>query len=284
MFLSSGAAPFVIVAGLCAVMPVQDRNESVEPPAFKDAQRDFYNARYADAAALTLGLRGAHPQDLADDELRTSALLFQIRGLLEQPADKQVNRKEADKKEALRLCATCPALIAAFMADIAHGQALARTRLAANPEDDEARFFLGKLDLNYVWLELGPLGKRTGWDEYWEARKSLDAVIKRHPDHVRALVARAWIDYIVDTRMPWGTKWVLGGGSRKRALAAVRTAANMPSDFFTHAEAQFALWDMQVRERDLSGATVVARDLAVAFPANREVATFLNSREAGEGR
>ncbi len=277
-FLSSGAAPLVIVAGLCALTPLQGRDEPVEPPTLKDAQRDFYNARYADAAARTLALRGSQPQDLADDELRTSALLFQIKGLLEQPADKHINRKEADKKEALRLCAACPELIAAFMADFAHGQALARTRLAANPEDDEARFFLGKLDLNYVWLELGPLGKRTGWDEYWEARKSLDAVIKRHPSHVRALVARAWIDYIVDTRMPWGTKWLLGGGSRKHALARARTAVDIPSDFFTHAEAQFALWDMQVRERDLSGATVVARRLAAAFPDNREVATFLEAR------
>jgi hypothetical protein len=280
MFSSSGAAPLVIVAGLCALTPLQDRGESVAPPTFVDAQRDFYNARYADAAALTLALRGSHPQDLAADELRTSALLFEIKGLLEQPADKQINRKESDKKEALRLCTACPALIAAFMADIGHGQALARARLAAVPEDDEARFFLGKLDLNYVWLQLGPLGKRTGWDEYWEARKSLDAVIKRHPDHVRALVARAWIDYIVDTRMPWGTKWVLGGGSRKRALAGARTAVNIPSDFFTHAEAQFALWDMQVRERDQTGATEVARRLAHDFPDNHEVAAFLGNHES----
>jgi len=61
-------------------------------------------------------------------------------------------------------------------------------------------FFLGKLDLNYVWLQLGPLRRKTGWDEYWEARRSLDAVLKANPRHVRARVARAWIDYIVDTR------------------------------------------------------------------------------------
>ena len=272
MILSSSTVVAVVVgAGMCA---------STSPPSFSDAQCHFYNARYEAAAALTLDLRESQPQDLANDELRTSALLFQLKGLLEQPADKQINRKEADKKEALRTCATCPALIAAFMADIAHGQALARKRLTANPDDDEARFFLGKLDLNYVWLQLGPLGKKTGWDEYWEARKSLDAVIKRHPDHVRALVARAWIDYIVDTRMPWGTRWMLGGGSRKRALATIRNASSLPSDFFTHAEAEFALWDMQVRERDLVRATEVARRLAHDFPDNREVATFLGNQES----
>ena len=69
------------------------------------------------------------------------------------------------------------------------------------------------------------LGKKTGWDEYWEARKSLDAVLKANPKHVRARVARGWIDYIVDTRMPWGTRWVLGGGNKKKGLTTLREAA-----------------------------------------------------------
>jgi hypothetical protein len=80
--------------------------------------------------------------------------------------------------------------------------------------------------------------------------------------------------------MPWGTRWLLGGGNKKRALTAVREAAQMESDFFTHAEAEFALWDMQVRERDMAHATEVARRLALAFPDNREVAAFLKARDA----
>ena len=139
-----------------------------------------------------------------------------------------------------------------FFAEIQRGQTLARERLLANPMDDETLFFLGKLDLNYVWLQLGPLKRKTGWDEYWEARKSLDALLARNPGHVRARVARAWIDYIVDTKMPWGTRWVLGGGNKKKALTNIREAARVDADYFTHAEAEFALWDMQVRERDMS--------------------------------
>ena len=113
-----------------------------------------------------------------------------------------------------------------------------------HPGDETALFYLGKLDLNYVWLQLGLLGKKTGWDEYWEARKSLDAVLKANPKHVRARVARGWIDFIVNTRMPWGTRWVLGGGNKKKGLAAVREGAEMATDTFSHAEAEFALWDM----------------------------------------
>jgi hypothetical protein len=241
---------------------------------FTDAQRLFFNARYEEAADLALSLRSSETQDLANDELRTSALLFELKALLETPGD-----KEGNKKNALKQCGTCQALMASFFADVRHGQALARETLRTSPDDQVALFYLGKLDLNYVWLQLGPLRRKTGWDEYWEARRSLDAVLRQNPQHVRALVTRAWIDYIVDTKMPWGTRWILGGGSRQRALAAIGNATAIQSAFYTHAEAEFALWDIHVRERDMEEATVVARRLARDFPENREVAVFLSAQQ-----
>ena len=277
----------VVAVGLGAVTslqarqgPLQSSPEAagpVERLTLIDAQGLFYNAQYEAAAALALALRSSEMQDLANDELRTSALLFQLKALLARQDD-----KGADREKTLRACATCPELMAAFFDDIRHGQNLARAMLQANPGDETALFFLGKLDLNYVWLQLGPLGRKTGWDEYWEARRSLDAVLKKHPRHVRALVARAWIDYIVDTKMPWGTRWLLGGGSKKRALIAVRDATQIESEFFAHVEAEFGLWDMRVRERDMMQATEVARRLARVFPDNPELASFLEAREASD--
>jgi hypothetical protein len=88
-------------------------------------------------------------------------------------------------------------------------------------------------------------------------------------------VARAWIEYIVATKMPRGTRWVLGGGNKKRALRAVQEAAKTEADFFAHAEAAFALWDLQVRERDMRAAITTAEALARDFPDNRELARFL---------
>jgi hypothetical protein len=243
-----------------------------DQPTLADAQRLFYNARYEEAAALALALG---TDDLAAAELRTSALLFQLKALLEV---------RGDREEPLKTCPTCPDLTAAFLADFRRGQTLARAALRVTPGDEAALFFLGKLNLNYVWLQLGPLRKKTGWDEYWEARRSLDAVLKHDPQHVRARVARAWIDYIVDTRLPWGTKWLLGGGNRKRALLDVGDAASREADFFTHAEAEFALWNMHVRERDVTRATEVARRLARDFPENRELAAFLAAPEASARR
>jgi hypothetical protein len=51
----------------------------------------------------------------------------------------------------------------------------------------------------------------------------------------------------------------------------------METDFFSHVEAEFALWDMEVRERDVASATDVARRLAHDFPENHELAAFLEA-------
>jgi hypothetical protein len=246
----------------------------LDPPALAEAQSLFYNGRYEAAAALTLALRVPDAEDLSNYELRSSALLFQIKDLLEG----------RNKEAALKACATCPDLIAEFLADVHRGQDAARATLRSAPGDEAALFFLGKLDLNYVWLQLGPLGRKTGWNEYWEGRRSLDAVLKQNPQLVRARVARAWIDYIVDTRMPWGTRWLLGGGNKEHGLADMLEAAEMESGFFTHAEAEYGLWDMYVRERDIAAATVVAKRLAHDFPDNRRLADFLENPAAHSER
>jgi hypothetical protein len=271
----------VMTAGLGAVVCLSagadasqavtlDRSVPLDRPTLGEAQRLFYNARYDAAAALILAWRSSDTEDLAAYEIRTSALHFQLKGALGD---------HPDKEKTFKQCVPCPELMAAFLSDTARGQALARARLGTNPEDDAALFFLWKLDLNYVWLQLGTLGRKTGWNQYWEARKSLDALLKRNPRHVRARVSRAWIDYIVDTRMPRGARWMLGGGSKKRALIALREAARTEADFFIRAEAEFALWDMQVRERNVTEATIIARRLALDFPDNRELVNFLKAND-----
>jgi hypothetical protein len=272
---------------LVSVMVVADARsfgvQSTPPPGgspqhrsnVEAAQREFYNARYESAARMTLETCAAELSGLAACELRTAALLFQIRVLLATHSDKDV---------AWKRCATCPDLLSAFKVALALGQTAARARLLEHPTDDETLFLLGKLDLNYVWLQLGTLGHKTGWDEYWEARKSLDTVLERQPAHVRARVARGWIDYIVATKMPRGTRWLLGGGSRKKGLQAIREAAGAEADFFTRTEARFALWDMQVRERDTPGAITTADLLIRDFPDNQELKRFIGiHRPSGGG-
>lgn len=152
--------------------------------------------------------------------------------------------------------------------------------MTAAPDDLEATFYLGKLDLNYVWLYLGPLNKRTGWTEYREARRSMESVLKARPSHVRARIAKAWIEYIVDTKVMFGFKWALGGGERKKALSAVQQATKSEAPFFDAVEARFALWEMLAREKRFSEAADVARKLLVDFPDNKELAKFIEKHSS----
>ena len=255
----------VIAAILVAASPVSARADA---PALADAQRAFFNARYQTAADLALALQASDAEALAPYEVRTSALHFQLRDAL---------GKNTDKGKAFKACVVCPELLTAFLTDTKKGQALARTRLQKDPADDDALFFLGKLNLNYVWLQLETLGRKTGWNEYWEARRSLDAALKDNPGNMRARVARAWVDYIVDTKMARGTRWVLGGGSKKRAFIGAREAAGADSEFFVRVEAEFALWEMLVRDRKLPEATTIAQRLARDFPENHKLANFLKA-------
>jgi len=251
---------------LAAQATPESRENALDGVSFSDAQALFYNGHYESAAALALNLSETDPDNLQLYDLRTSALLFQVKRLIGDPADQD---------KALKQCEPCADLIAAFQRATADGLTHARAQLKSNPRDDNAQFLLGKLDLNHVWLYLGTLGRRTGWNEYWEARHSLDAVLERNPGHLRARLARAWIDYIVDTRMTWGTRWMLGGGNKKKALAIMREAAAANEDFYTSAEARFALWDVQVREKNFPEAVVTARQLSVDFPRNVELTKFI---------
>ena len=233
---------------------------------FAEGQRLFYNAQYEPAAALLREACLVGEGDTSSCELGAAALLFQIKRELGEGAD---------RKKAWNGCARCPDLLAAFQARNGKGSLLAKAALKQSPDDEETQFLLSKLALNHVWLELGVLGHKTGWGEYWEARKTLDKILLRNPAHIRARVARAWIDYIVDTRMPRGTRWLLGGGNKKRGLLTVREAANTEAEFFVRTEARFALWDMQVREKNLVEAIAMARTLVHDFPENSDLNRFL---------
>jgi hypothetical protein len=269
--MTTGACARSLVVIVAMLMPstlVRLRAEGANSATLHAAQMMFYNGRYAEAATAAAELCKAAVEALPACELKSAAIHFQIRRAIGDVPD---------KGKAFTQCGGCSAWFTTFVAEIRQAQGVARAQLKTNPGDDEALFFLGKMDLNYVWLQLGTLGRKTGLEEYREARRSLDAVLKRNPRHVRAKVARSWIDYIVDTKMPFGTKWVLGGGNKKRGLQAAREAAGAEADLFIRAEAVFALWELQVREKDITGAVATARRLAIDFPDNPEVRKFLET-------
>jgi len=267
---SCAIALLLVVVCAASAVRAQEAAAVAKTGTLEHAQRAYYNGRYEEAAAKTLEPCMTGENGLAACEVHTAALHFQIRRAMGQ---------SADRGEAWKRCAICPSVLTAFKTALARGQTMARARLLEQPTDDETRFLLGKLDLNYVWLQAGTIGRKTGWAEYKEARRSLDAVLERQPGHMRARVARAWIDYIVDSKLPWGTRWMLGGGNKKRGLATVRDAAGAESDFFVLTEARFSLWDMQVREQDVAGALETARILVRDFPENQELRKFIAAHD-----
>lgn len=235
-----------------------------------EASRLFFNAEYDASAEMSLRLRADPANELATYEQRSSALHFQLKREL------AASKTPRDRKRALRECARCASLVETIIADVARGRELAHARLRTAPADIDTLFFLGKLDLTYVWLHNDTLGQRTGWGEYREARRVLDEALEQRPDHIRARVARAFMYYVIDTRVPWAFRWVMGGGDRKGAVATLQQTVKMPAPPMVRAEAQFALWEMLTRDADIPGAVAVARDLAREFPENRDLQRFLS--------
>ena len=103
-----------------AQQPADQEPVQLANPTLEDAQRSFYNARYEEAAALSLAVRAEAPEPLAAYELSTSALLFQLKAALGNPRDRE---------KAFKAWSPCPDLLATFLDDTARGQALARERL-----------------------------------------------------------------------------------------------------------------------------------------------------------
>jgi hypothetical protein len=107
----------VIVLSLQAVNPParplsspgHTADDDAHAATLDKAQRFFYNADYARAAAETQRLCEARPDDLDACELRTASLLFQIKKAFRDTG-------ERDKTIAWSRCAGCSALMAAFQA------------------------------------------------------------------------------------------------------------------------------------------------------------------------
>jgi hypothetical protein len=263
MGVTRAALALLVASALTLGDPVR-----LDAATLDEAQRLFYTALFQESAAAAKSIIDAEPENLAGWDVRTSALHFQMRRLLGDGKD---------RKGAFAKCSECPALLTTFLDDVNRGRAVARARLAKDAADEEARFFLGKLDLSYLWMQLSTLGRKTGWDEYWESKRLLEAILEKNPMHVRARVARAWMDYIVGTRVPWGTRWVMGGGSKSRGMKMVREAAETQADFYTQVEAKFGQWEMLTRDGRRDEALVIAKELLLKFPENKDLVRFVES-------
>ena len=86
----------------------------VQAQSLDGAQRLFYNGRYEASAAEALGVRTADVESLAASELRSSALLFQLKRVFGE-----FSNKDSSTDKAWKQCAACPAIMSSFLAETA---------------------------------------------------------------------------------------------------------------------------------------------------------------------
>ena len=113
---------FFAIGVMAAGFSVLTEPDATGQQALTDARAAFYNASFEHAAALTLDLCAADDVDAC--ELRSAALLMEIKRAIGDPKDKD---------KAFEACEKCQGLLDVFLRDTARGQAAARARLKANP-------------------------------------------------------------------------------------------------------------------------------------------------------
>lgn len=220
------------------------------------AREAFLQQDYHSAETHALVARNLRPEDPESYEVQTGALLFRLRkqagvsgpGLL-------LGRQAPD-----------PDTLADFFGLQAEGVRRAEKCLRDAPRNVRCEFLLAKLHLNKLWLNLQVLDRKTGLGEYRSARAGLERVLARDPDHARALTALGWIEQIVAERSR-AVRWLLGGGSRDKALAHIRRAISCAScSELDVAEAKFALAELLQREKRQKEAELILRELRRRFP------------------
>ncbi len=104
IILAFGTIASVAVA---ATQTITESRESVlDGTAFAEAQTLFYNGHYEAAAALAQTLIQTDPDNLQLYELRSSALLFQIKRAIGDPPDKEKALKHGSSSKGVRATMT----------------------------------------------------------------------------------------------------------------------------------------------------------------------------------
>ncbi len=240
-----------------SLTPVPSMGQERKMERAKDA---FYNERLEEAEQLTLADRLDEPDDPESYELRTTVLLFRLKA--------EVGAKGKRRGRDIESCLACARLLAEFQADLEAGLGKSRAILEREPGNSRAQFLLAKLILNRLWLNLQVLQRKKGWNDYKESSRMLDRVLMAEPDNVRALTARAWIEYVVGDQN-FVVRALLGGGDKAKAIRDLRRAIALPGGEYELAEAKTSLVEMLASEGETEEARELAAQLNARFPENK---------------
>jgi hypothetical protein len=226
----------------------------------RQAREALYSEQYVQADGHVLNARRLCPTDPESYELRTGLLVLRTKQALKAAGGKRND------------CADCEGLIQEFEKDFGKGRALADAALQQNLKDDRLMFLSGKLYLNRVWMNVDILDKAaSSGGPYRDARDRIEEVLKRNPRHIRALVASAWINYMIASRN-LATRLLLRTfgikGDKEEAFEHLARAVALDGDEYAHWEAKFTQRDLLKRENKLSEVETVTEELRARFPKN----------------
>jgi hypothetical protein len=226
----------------------------------RQAREALYSEQYVLADQHVMNARRLCPTDPESYELRTGLLILRTKQVLKIAG--------GDRKD----CADCESLVIQFEKDFEKGRALADAALQQNLKDERLMFLSGKLYLNRVWMNVDILDKAaSSGGPYRDARDRIEEVLRRNPRHIRALVASAWINYMIASRNR-ATRLLLRTfgikGDKKKAFDHLAIALAEQGDEYAYWEAKFTQRDLLKRENKRSEVEAVTEELRTRFPKN----------------
>ena len=174
-------------------------------------------------------------------------------------------------------CKACPPLLEVFSAaEFKRGREAARQKLAEAPNDEEAMYYLAKIDTSYLFLQLSTVGSAPGGDAVLGSETAAREGAGEEPESP-ACAGGSRLDgrHVVGTRVPWGTRWCHGPCD-----FGLRDMCAKPppetGDFYSERGGRLrAVGDVDAR-RQADQAVPVARELLARFPDNEELSKFIS--------
>ena len=269
---------FAVILGLW--VPPSRTSAQTLPSPLEQSRNHVYNMDYGEALRLLRDYRREHPKDIMGLNYLAVALLYQEMnswGILEKLLFGQTQAVTKGRKPKIS-----ESFRQEFLDVIASAQQVSRDRIAENPDDWEAQYWLGvnratfgsyRYALQKTYL--GALGEAKA------SRKLHEKLVKRDPAFIDAQLVPGAHEYIAGS-LPWHIRMVssLAGysGNKKQGLRMVEEVSRRGK--LAREDARFVLVLFYGREKRHRERLALLQELAKSHPRNYLVLLGLaNTRE-----
>jgi tetratricopeptide (TPR) repeat protein len=253
---------------LASGLPAQELRDPQFVEGAKSGFSDIFNMDYDEAKEVFISLEKQYPLHPAPP-LYLASILWLEEMLRRQDLD--LNRFMAPSYFSRETNESMPSRErAAFFEDLQRSEALSNAILKNNPQDKDARYFLGtSYGLRSTFAITIDHSLREAFGNGNKAYSYSRQLVKEDPDYYDAYLISGAYEYIVGS-IPWYLKWmafVIGiHGSKEEGLRQLRLASEKGQ--YVRDQAQLVLLVLDVREHDYAEALAIARELNNRYPRN----------------